>query len=121
MKTNATDEKLKRFFQEMRREDAVGVPSFDRMAQPAMRAPHAPATATAVARWAAATALIVLGMGVMVMHKGSPQPSTELRQERWVSFADWQASTDNLLTLPDERTDGTFATATDEWLDMNPT
>ena len=119
MKNDDMDEKLKSLFSRMRAEDEADAPSFESCtpSNAVKTFSYAP-----IWRLAASFALIAfLGAGALKLQTCSSRQSLESQTEKWTSMSNWQAATDNLLTMSDTHLDGSFTTDTDMWLEYQET
>ncbi len=118
MLTDPTEGALRGVFQEARQRDAVTAPSFDQVLK---RRTCVKAAFPPVAFYyaAAAAGLLLVAAVVTVLSPGGRSAAGEVDDEQLASLIEWQASTDNLLTLTDSRFDDTLTTGTDELMDMN--
>ncbi len=118
MKDDWSDKKMKDLFQDMRLQDAERAPRFERLAavpdSQKYNQGHIP-----VLRYAMVfLAMIALCLSALFYHMNSNQPQPQKNeQEKWTSFSNWQATTDNLLTMSGIQTETTFSTTTDSWLE----
>ena len=118
MKDDHLDKKMKELFQEIRLQDAERMPDFSCIA-PVLRMQKYNQRHIPVLRYAMVfLAMIALCLSALFYHMNSNQPQPQKNeQEKWTSFSNWQATTDNLLTMSGIQTETTFSTTTDSWLE----
>ncbi|MEI8063387.1 MAG: hypothetical protein WCH84_04920 [Verrucomicrobiota bacterium] len=102
-----TDTKLRQCFQELRSADAQWTPLFSRV----VRAP-VPVFTFPWLRLAAGAAVVV---ALLVVVRINRQPVVDTQQ--WVALSNWQATTDELLTVANTPWGSTLSTPTDSWIE----
>ena len=112
MNTNDTDDKLRRLFQEQRRQDELNTPILDVIIRKPLR------SSFTLIRWRIAVItvimfVLVISLPVIIKMK------THLDQidlTQWELLSDWQASTDSLLVVSNTPWGSKVVTSTDSWL-----
>jgi len=118
MKDDQLDKKLKELFQDIRLQDAERMPDF-RCLAPALHVQKYNQRHIPVLRYAMVfLAMITLCLSALIYYLNSNQPQTQNdEQDKWTSLSNWQATTDNLLTMSGTQTETTFSTTTDLWFE----
>ena len=113
------DSRLRHLFHSLRDYDNRRMVPFDRLWPETASAQKKALSRVAWLRLAAVgSALIVLGLIVMVFYPGSQRPAEDTRQ--WSVLSEWRASTDSLLNgLSTPWSSDTITTVTDSWMDTS--
>ncbi len=117
MKTESAEGELRDVFQELRRRDAATAPSFEQVLN--RRPIHMEAAPYYRVAFCCAAAAMLLVVAAVTLFRPAGHHAAEVDKAVLASLVDWQASTDNLLTLNDSPFDDALTSGTDELLDAS--
>ena len=116
MQADTTDDKLRDLFSAVRQEEAAAAPGFDRVTRAATQAVAAATPHSALwSRALAVAAAAAIGIGAALFWGRERSSAAEVQS--WTALSNWQAQTDELLTVAGTPWGATVTTPTDTWLD----
>lgn len=90
------EDAIRKFFEEMKRQDAADAPLFHHcLPRETQAAPPRPASRALLFAMAAAVLLAAGALFFQVLHKGPALPENNI--EQWAALSDWQPSSDQLV------------------------